>query len=82
MAEDLNEPHRLNQVELSDLIEILTCQNRASGFQTVTMKFTPTRRQGPLSTEELGEAKEYFVREVQQQHFKEEISLLNQKKQK
>ncbi|GFY66315.1 peptidase M20 domain-containing protein 2 [Trichonephila inaurata madagascariensis] len=47
-AEDFNEPHRLNQAELSDLIRhlALSKQSTASVIQTAAMKFTPTRRKG------------------------------------
>ncbi|GFR31209.1 hypothetical protein TNCT_353181 [Trichonephila clavata] len=33
---------------------------------------------GPLSADELDKAEEYLVREVQMQHFREEINMLNQ----
>ncbi|GFX71681.1 hypothetical protein TNCV_4131271 [Trichonephila clavipes] len=48
-AEDLNEPHRLNQAELSDLIRDLDLPKqkaRASDIQSVAMKCTSTSHQG------------------------------------
>ncbi|GFQ80908.1 hypothetical protein TNCT_435131 [Trichonephila clavata] len=47
-AEDLNEPHRLNKAEFSNLVrdlDFLKQKVRAFGIKTTTMEFTLTRHQ-------------------------------------
>ncbi|GFQ66720.1 hypothetical protein TNCT_157731 [Trichonephila clavata] len=48
-AEDLNELHRLNQVELSDLVRYLDLQKQKAEhiwYPDSAMEFTSTKRQG------------------------------------